>query len=189
MFTGIVEDNAQVIDVEQRGEGKTITLRSELLEEMEKGGSVSISGACLTLEDPDKKEFFLAEETLEKTWFDSIEEGDEVNLELPLTPEEKMGGHYVQGHVEETIDILEIEELEEGWNIWFEMPATPFVVKKGFVAIEGISLTVAEFEEDRFSVTIIPETWRKTNLSKKTEGEKVNFEADVMARYAQSVTD
>ena len=189
MFTGLIQDTARVVDVREAGEGKRVILESDILQKLEKGDSVSISGACLTVEDSEKGQFFLAEETMDRTWFDSIQEDDILNMELPLRPEDRMGGHYVQGHIEETVELMEIEELEEGWNLWFSKPETDFLVKKGFVSLEGISLTVAEMDDDRFSATIIPETWDQTNLSDKEEGDRLNFEADVMARYAQSVTD
>jgi riboflavin synthase len=190
MFTGLVEDTAEVLEIENAGEGKRTVLKSDSLEGLEEGSSVSVSGACLTVEKEKdgRAEFFLAEETVEKTWFSDLTKGEMLNIEHPLSPTDRMGGHYVQGHVEEILEIVEVEELDEGWNLWFSMPESPYIVEKGFVAIEGISLTVAGVEEDRFSVTIIPETWSRTNLSGKKEGDRVNFEADVMAKYAESVT-
>lgn len=190
MFTGLVEDTVQVREIEEAGEGKRMLLDSnELLEENELGASISISGACLTIEEfrDNGVMFFLAEETLDKTWFDELEEGDTLNLEDSLTPTDKMGGHYVQGHVDTTSEIIEIEELEEGWNYTFALPEEiyQYIVQKGFIAVEGISLTVAEIDEETFTVTIIPETWNATNLSEKKEGDEVNIEADIMAKYAE----
>lgn len=190
MFTGLVEETGEIVSTEDSGEGKRIELSADtVFEDAEVGDSISVSGACLTVEEftDEGVEIFLAEETLERSWFSEISEGDEVNLERSLTPEDRMGGHYVQGHVDSTAEILEIEELEEGWNFTFSLPGniSRYIVEKGFVAVEGISLTVAGIDGDSFSVTIIPETWKKTNLSERGEGDKVNIEADVMAKYAE----
>lgn len=190
MFTGLVEDTAEIKNLEDAGEGKRITLeKRDILEENEIGGSISVSGACLTIEEfvDNGVIFFLAEETLEKTWFNNLKEGEILNIEDSLTPQDKMGGHYVQGHVDTTSEILEIEELEEGWNFTFSLPqeVNSYLVQKGFVTVEGISLTIADIDEESFSVTVIPETWNTTNLSEKTEGDEVNIEADIMAKYAE----
>ncbi|MFB6241757.1 MAG: riboflavin synthase [Candidatus Nanosalina sp.] len=190
MFTGIIEGTVQVKEVEQAGEGRRIFVEySEFLSEISEGESISLSGTCLTVESfqDDAVKFFLAEETLEKTWFSEIAEGDVLNVEKSLTPEDRMGGHIVQGHVETTAEILEIQELDEGWNFKFEKPEgfENLVIEKGFIAVEGISLTVTEVSEDSFLVTIIPETWQRTNLSEKNEGDLVNLEPDMMAKYVQ----
>ena len=189
MFTGLVEETGTVKEVEEAGEGKRITVEvNDVTQDVSRGDSISVSGACLTVEEFDEESlsFFLAEETLDRTWFSSIEEEDELNFERSLTPEDRMGGHYVQGHVDATSEVTGIEELEEGWNFTFSMPEniSQFIVEKGFVALEGISLTITEVTENSFSVTIIPETWDKTSLSEKTVGDEVNVEADVMAKYA-----
>lgn len=190
MFTGIVEETVTVTDTREAGEGRRIHVtRPETVEELSEGESISVSGACLTVEEFDSESisFFLAEETLDKTWFSELEEEDLLNIERSLTPEDRMSGHIVQGHVETTAEVLEVEELEEGWNFRFEKPEEleNLLVHKGFIAVEGISLTVTEIDEDSFSVTVIPETWNRTNLSGKTEGETVNLEPDMMAKYVQ----
>lgn len=192
MFTGLVEETAKVKSVRKAGEGKRITLeKTEMLKSNAEGASINVSGACLTIEKimDNKVKFFLAEETLEKTWFDSLEEGNLLNIEEPLTPNDKMGGHYVQGHIDTTSKIKNIEELEKGWNITFTKPedVSQFIVSKGFITVEGISLTISETNEKNFSVTIIPETWERTNISEKNIGEQVNLEVDIMAKYAQKI--
>lgn len=157
------------------------------------GDSINVSGACLTIESfaGTGAEFFLAEETLEKTWFSGLEEGDRVNLEKALKASDRMGGHVVQGHIEAYVSVEEVEELEEGWNMTFMMPEglEEYIVSKGFIAVEGISLTVTEVTDESFSVTVIPGTWKETNLSEKSEGDLVNVETDVMARYAEKMID
>lgn len=191
MFTGLVEETGKVVSVEDAGEGKRIVIQAEtVFNDASIGDSISVSGTCLTVEEIDlpTAKFFLAEETLERTWFSEIEEGDRVNLERSLTPNDRMGGHFVQGHVEDEVEIKSIESLEEGWNFSFEMSEDlrPYIVEKGFIAVEGISLTVTEVSDTQFSVTVIPETWNKTNFSVKEEGSKVNIEADIMAKYAEN---
>lgn len=193
MFTGLVEEEGFVKAVKPAGEGKRIEISTDrIFQDAMIGDSINVSGACLTVEDFTEEgvQIFLAEETLDRTWFSELEEGDEVNLERSLTPEDRMGGHYVQGHVDAVSEILEIEELEEGWNIRFSTPEElgKYIVEKGFIAIDGISLTITEVDEESFSVTIIPESWRKTNLSELEEGDGVNIEVDVMAKYAEKAT-
>lgn len=194
MFTGLVEETGKVIEIEQEGEGKRITLEADkVVEDVSVGDSISVSGACLTVEefDEDNIIFFLAEETLEKTWFSELEIGDEVNLERSLKAEDRMGGHQVQGHVEAVGKVLEVEELEEGWNMIFELPESiqNYVVEKGFITVEGISLTTTEVTEDSFSITVIPETWNVTHLSEKNEGEMVNLESDPIGRYVEKMVE
>lgn len=193
MFTGLVEETGEIVSVEEAGEGKRIRIEADsVFESMSTGDSIDVSGACLTAESFTQEgvEIFLAEETLQKTWFSEIRSGDYVNLERSLTPEDRMGGHYVQGHVDTTVVIERVETLEEGWNFYFSIPGDfeQFIVEKGFIALEGISLTVAEISQQTFSVTVIPETWSKTNLSQKSEGDKVNLEIDVMAKYAEKIS-
>lgn len=193
MFTGLVEETGEIVSVESAGEGKRVKVEAAgFFEDSEIGDSINISGACLTIESftGSGVEIFLAEETLKKTWFPELTEAEKVNLEKSLTPKDRMGGHYVQGHVDTTAEIKEIQELEEGWNFWFSLPEEfeKFIVEKGFIALEGISLTVVNIEEERFSITVIPETWESTNLSRKAEGDQVNLEVDVMAKYAKKVS-
>ncbi len=194
MFTGLVQETGEVTEIEEAGEGKRIAVRAgRFFEDDQEGDSISVSGACLTIESrqADTATFFLAEETLEKTWFSDLEEGDQVNLEKALRAKDRMGGHVVQGHVEAYVEVVEVEELEEGWNMTFAMPEglENYIVSKGFIAVEGISLTLTEVTEETFSVTVIPETWDETNFSDKGEGDFVNIETDVMARYAEKMVN
>lgn len=194
MFTGLVEETGKVTEIEQDGEGKRITIEADkVVEDVSIGDSISVSGACLTVEefDEDNITFFLAEETLEKTWFSELETGEKVNLERSLKAGDRMGGHQVQGHIEAVGKVLEVEELEEGWNMTFELPEKlrNYVVEKGFVTVEGISLTTTEITEDSFSITVIPETWDVTNLSEKKEGDMVNLESDPIGRYVEKMVD
>lgn len=134
---------------------------------------------------------FLAEETLGRTRFDNISEGDRLNIERSLKPNDRMDGHIVQGHVDSTVEVEEVEELEQGWNLRFSKPRTleNYIVEKGFIAVEGVSLTVTSENPDSFSITVIPETWRRTNLDSRQEGDRVNIESDVTAKYVEKIHD
>lgn len=192
MFTGIVEETGIVKELSEAGEGIRVSVkRPETYEELSNGESISVSGACLTVEEFDDEvmKFFLAEETLEKTWFSDIEKNNHLNLERSVKVGDRLSGHIVQGHVESRSEVQRIEELEEGWNMTFELPESlqDLVVHKGYVAVEGISLTVTEVKNDSFSVTVIPETWKRTNLSEKEEGDAVNLETDMMGKYAEKM--
>jgi len=194
MFTGLVEETGKVTNIENSGEGKRIILEAEeALNDVSVGNSISVSGACLTVEgvEEDSLSFFLAKETLEKTWFSHLGHGDELNLERSLKAGDRMGGHQVQGHVEAVAKVLEVEELEEGWNMKFKLPKKlrNYIVEKGFISVDGISLTTTEVSEDYFSVTIIPETWKVTNLTEKPEGSFVNLESDPIGRYVEKMLD
>ncbi|WP_414837427.1 riboflavin synthase [Candidatus Nanosalina sp. VS9-1] len=194
MFTGIIKETVSVKEIEEAGEGLRVSVtRPQSFEELSKGESISLSGVCLTVEafDSGSISFFLAEETLEKSWFSKLEEGDEMNAERALRPQDRMGGHIVQGHVEAVSEVLDVEELEEGWNMTFSLPddLQDLVVYKGFIAVEGISLTVTDVTEDSFSVTVIPETWRETNLSDRYEGDKINIETDMMGKYVKKMME
>lgn len=193
MYTGIVEETAEITSVRQSGEGKELTIHSTWgAQELSRGDSISVSGVCLTAEELTDSEFrcFAAEETLERSWLSGAKEGDLVNLELPLKPEDRMGGHIVEGHVEATATILDIESLEEGWNFTVQRPESidQYIVEKGYVGFEGMSLTVTETTRETFSVTIIPETWERSNLDAKDEGDEVNVETDIVARYIEEIT-
>ncbi|MFB6181390.1 MAG: riboflavin synthase [Candidatus Magasanikbacteria bacterium] len=194
MFTGIIEDTTEVVDVSPKEEGVKLKLNTtNRLEELKPGASLAVSGACLTIEELDQEciELFLSKETLEKTWFSDLEVGDKLNIETPLAPSDPMGGHIVQGHVEADSQIIEIEDLGEGWNFTFDKPEQleQYIVNKGFIAVEGISLTIAEDSEHSFTATIIPETWSRTNLSDKNVGDKVNIETDVTAGYIEKMME
>lgn len=194
MYTGIVETAGTVADVSDAGEGLRLVLEAEdVFEGLEVGDSISVSGVCLTAEEvrDGKIECFAAEETIERSWFDDVSEGDLVNLERPLRPDDRMGGHMVEGHIETSVAIREFEELEEGWNLTLDKPTdvAQYVVEKGYITLEGMSLTVTDVSDETFSVTIIPETYSISNLSSKEVGDEVNIETDVVARYVESITE
>ncbi len=192
MFTGIIKDTAKIQEKKRSSDGIKMTLNgSEIFEEAEKGESISVNGTCLTVEKTieDSAEFYVMDETLDKTSFSDLEKGSLVNIEPALRPTDKMGGHIVQGHVESTSEIIHIDKGEESWTIRFSLPQklSPYIVRKGFIAVEGISLTVTETEESWFEVDLIPETIKATNISEKRRGSAVNLETDITARYIEKM--
>lgn len=192
MFTGIVEETAEILDIEDTAEGKRLTL-STTFDGLTVGQSISVSGACLTVEafGDDYFEVFTATETLEKTYLGELAVGDIVNLERALPADGRFDGHFVQGHVDSTATVTDIEQLGDDWEFTFELPAdlAPYVVDKGSITVDGISLTVAAQDGQQFAVAIIPETYNITTLSEKSVGDPVHLEVDVIAKYVESLTD
>lgn len=190
MFTGIVEETGRVESIE-RGEGGVRT-RIGASFVPDRGASVAVNGACLTAEEADEDGFevFVAEETLRKTWLGELGEGDAVNLERAMPADGRFDGHIVQGHVDTTTRVVETRRVGEDWEYVFEVPEgfERYVVGKGSVTLDGVSLTVAELDEEarEFTVAVVPETRRVTNFSEKSAGDPVNFEADIVAKYVES---
>jgi len=191
MFTGIVEETGVVLDIEDTDAGRRLRIETTF-DGLAGGQSIAVDGACLTVEEYEGGEWFsvfLAAETLDRTTFDAVAEGQEVNLERALAADERFDGHVVQGHVDGTTDIVDIERVGEDWAYTFELPAglAQYVVEKGSIALDGISLTVARLDESAgtFSVAIIPTTYHETTLSQKEPGDAVHVEVDVFAKYVE----
>lgn len=196
MFTGIVEATGEVVSVEDADEGRRIEVTAPFSGELEEGQSVAISGVCLTVEafDAERFELFLSEETLERTSLGSVTVGTAVNLERALPADGRFDGHFVQGHVDGLGEITGIERVggEGGdWVFGVSLPAgmARYVVEKGSIAVDGISLTVADLREDDFGVAIIPATYEATTLSEKSVGDPVHLEVDVVAKYVERLTE
>lgn len=187
MFTGIIEHIGKVTHVKPLKGGKEIRISSNLANIVEIDDSVSINGACHTVIHCDENEFTVqsVEETLRKTTIGSLTPGMLVNLEDSLTMQKKLDGHIVQGHVDTTGTITEIEEEGANWLITIVFPENyaPFLVPRGSVAIDGISLTIARLTLSSLMVAIIPYTWEQTNLHQRKIGDKVNLEFDVLGKY------
>jgi riboflavin synthase len=184
MFTGIIEGLGKVVSLLPHADGKTLTLTLPFKEDgLTIGQSLAVNGVCLTLASIGKKTgiFDLSLTTLNHTNLGILRPGDLVNLERPLRLNQELGGHLVTGHVDVTSPIEEIK----GRQIRFSIPEAirGYVVSKGSVAIDGISLTIASIEERSFWVTIIPHTWKHTNLKKRRKGDRVNLETDLIAKY------
>ncbi|MFC6836621.1 riboflavin synthase [Halomarina ordinaria] len=189
MFTGIVEETGAVVDVRTDTEGKRIRVASSFADALDHGESISVSGACLTVEDVDGDgfELFLSRETLDRTYLDDLEPGDEVNLERAMPADGRFDGHLVQGHVDGTATVTRVERVGDDWTFGFSLPPSlaRYVVEKGSITVDGISLTVADLTPEEFTVAIIPATYDLTNLSGKEPGDPVHVEVDVLAKYVE----
>ena len=194
MFTGIVEEVGHISRIEQRGENRRIVLTAEHSpKELKTGDSVSVSGVCLTALDIKPGSFCadLAPETWMRTSFSRIQEGALVNLELPMKADGRFGGHIVQGHVDGIGKLIALERIADSENWWLhiELPeeVEKYTVYKGSISIEGISLTVAQLENNRCTIAIIPHTVEMTNLHSLKPGDPVNLEADLIAKYVEKM--
>ena len=185
MFTGLVADKGTVEAREQRAEGVRLRVRTGLAADLSPGDSVAVNGVCLTAVDASASGFEadVVAETLRRS---SLGEGDEVNLELPLRASDRLGGHVVQGHVDGTGSV---ESLGPDGTLRIE--AGPellrYVVEKGSIAVDGVSLTVAEVDDEGFSAALIPETLERTTLGAAAPGRTVNLEVDVLAKYVEKL--
>jgi len=194
MFTGLIEEVGKVLSV-TGGNGTTrlVVTSSNLVREMKKGDSIAVSGVCLTAVDlkPERIGFDLATETLARTSLGRLKTSSEVNLELPMKAGGRMGGHIVQGHVDGVGKLLGLERIpgKEDFWLYVEIPAelAKYVVFKGSISIEGISLTVAQIEGTKVTVAIIPHTFEATNLKSLKPGDPINIEADIIAKYAEKM--
>jgi len=192
MFTGIVEDKGKVLKVDRRGEMKRLTLDVPFdLTEMQLGDSININGVCLTVAEKRGRALSvdLSSESLQKTTLARVKEADQVNLERALRLSDRLGGHIVTGHIDGIGIIAErrIEGNSVQLKIRIPQAITPYVVQKGSIAIDGISLTVNEFREDCIRLTLIPYTLEKTTLIEKKVGDEVNVEADILGKYVEKV--
>jgi len=192
VFTGIVEGIGEVTDRTETDSGLRVRIDADWLDVPERGASVSVSGCCLTVEEAGGGWFetFLAEETRAVTSLDDLAVGDRVNLERAMPADGRFDGHLVQGHVDETVAVRAVESAGEDWRYTFDLPAGgEYVVPKGSITLDGISLTVAAIDREvgTFDVAIIPETYRATTLSEREPGDPVNVEYDVIAKYVESM--
>ena len=187
MFTGIIEGMAQVVRLEKEGTNVHITFASPIAQELKVDQSVAHNGVCLTVVaiEGDTYTVTAIEETLQRTNLGDLTPGKTVNLERSLRLGDRLDGHMVQGHVDIAVELLVLDERDGSWWITFDLPEayTGYVVEKGSVAINGISLTVAAVDATGFSVAIIPYTWEHTNLSSLWVGDRVNVEFDIAAKY------
>ncbi|PYS69068.1 MAG: riboflavin synthase [Acidobacteria bacterium] len=190
MFTGIIEELGKVRSVEERGDNARIVIEAHtVVEGTNQGDSIAVNGVCLTALDlhPDSFAADVSKETLSRSTLGSLKPGVAVNLERSVTPATRLGGHIVQGHVDARGELLSVEDHGESWTVRFRFPreVARYLVFKGSVAVEGISLTIAELADDYFEVAIIPKTWEVTNLSRLQVGDPVNLEVDVIGKYVE----
>jgi riboflavin synthase len=200
MFTGLIQETGEVASTERvagqnRDSVTRITIKAENIpSELKTGDSVAVSGVCLTALDIGEHQFSadLAEETLKRTSLQRLKAGSLVNLELPAMAQDRLGGHVVQGHVDGVGFITSLQKIKyrDDWRLVIELPValSRYVVPQGSITVEGISLTVASIEDSRLEIAIIPHTWQATNLRALRDGDPVNIEVDVLAKYAEKLS-
>ncbi len=193
MFTGLVQDLGRVAASESSGDGLRITIETALASELGPGDSVAVNGVCLTAAAVHEGSFDadVMNETVTRTSLSAARPGAVVNLELPLRAGDRLGGHMVQGHVDGLGTILDVKDDGFSRRVAVKMPAglSRYVVEKGSIAVDGISLTVAELDERSFTVSLIPETLERTNLGSAEPGRNVNLEVDVLAKYVERLME
>ena len=205
MFTGIVEGTGTVRERTETDDGLRLRIGVDGFDDLHHGQSISVCGVCLTVEeygesgdagddDSDGGDWFsvfLASETVAKTYLGDVREGDPVNVERAMPADGRFDGHVVQGHVDTVAEVAGIERVGEDWRFTFKIPEGhgDYLVDKGSVTLDGISLTVAEKRGDEFDVAIIPTTYELTTLSTKSVGDPVHLEVDVIAKYVENMLD
>ena len=196
MFTGIVEATGEVVGVAPTGvaDAYRLQLSSRLAGSLKLGDSLAVNGCCLTVAErlPEGRlGFDLLAETLRRTNLGDLAPGDQVNLERPMAAGSRFDGHMVQGHVDQAVRVLGIEPVGRDHRVEVELPPdfARYVVSKGSVAVNGISLTVAELTARAFVLWIIPHTWEVTNLRQLKPGRRVNLEFDVIAKYVERMLE
>ena len=190
MFTGIIEELGSVHSIEERGENARIVISARVVTEgTSHGDSIAVNGVCLTALDIQSDSFAadVSRETLQRSTLGGLKPGAPVNLERAVTPATRLGGHIVQGHVDGRGQFAGVEDHGESWTVRIAYPKElgRYLVFKGSVSVEGISLTIAALTDEYFEVAIIPKTWEVTNLSHLKPGDHVNLEVDVIAKYVE----
>jgi riboflavin synthase len=190
MFTGIVEGMGRIHSIKRSGNAATLKIDGgKVGSKLRVSDSISVNGTCLTVVQK-RRSLFAAqavEETLSKTNLGRLEVGDRVNLELPLRPFDRMGGHVVLGHIDGTGKIASIKTLKKSWMFWISIPKRfrKYLIPTGSVAVDGVSLTVARIEASRIGIAIIPHTMKKTVFGLRKVGDIVNLEFDVLGKYVE----
>jgi len=194
MFTGLVEERGTVSQITLSGDTARLSIHCPTIaSDAKRGDSISVCGCCLTAVQIDQTVicFDVGDETLRRTSLGTLSAGSQVNLERALRAGDRLGGHYVTGHIDAVIRILSRTDSDEWSTVWFELPnrLAGQVAEKGSVTIDGVSLTVVAVEADRFSVMLVPHTLGVTTLGSRQSGEGVNFETDILAKYIQRQMD
>jgi riboflavin synthase len=191
MFTGLVAGLGEVLACERSEKGVRLQITAPQIGDVREGDSVAVNGVCLTATAVTGEQFTadVMNETLQRSSLQDIDAGDEVNLELPLRPADRLGGHIMQGHVDGTGTITALQD--DGFARRVQIDASEdvlrYVVEKGSIAVDGVSLTVAAIDDRSFTVSLIPETLQRTNLGKARTGKEVNLEVDVLAKYVEKL--
>ncbi len=189
MFTGLVQDLGRISSADRSDRGVRLRVDSGLAAELSEGDSVAVNGVCLTAVAVGERSFEaeVMNETLQRSSLRDVESGTEVNLELPLRASDRLGGHLVQGHVDGIGTVQEVSEDGFARRVRVSAPdeTLRYVVGKGSVAVDGVSLTIADLDDTSFTVSLIPETLQRTNLGGARAGTRVNLEVDVLAKYVE----
>lgn len=194
MFTGLVEEIGKIKSITPLGGGYKIVIScSKILNGIKTGDSININGACQTVErfNGESFEVTAVEETIKKTAFKKLKRGDRVNLESSLTLDKKLGGHFVLGHVDTTGKISSIVKQTTSYlvEIFYPKEYSKYIIHVGAIAIDGISLTIADSKDQSFVVSVIPHTWQETVLQERKPGDLVNIEFDVLGKYVSKIID
>lgn len=197
MFTGLIADLGSVCGVETDSDGATLKISTRLAGELSEGDSVAVNGVCLTATSVGEESFRAQAmaETLRRSSLELLRAGSAVNLELALRADGRLGGHIVQGHVDGTGTVVDVREEGFARVLYIELDAglgeglARYLVEKGSVAVDGVSLTVSELRGDGFSVSLIPETLSRTSLGRAQVGDRVNLEMDVLAKHVERLME
>ncbi len=194
MFTGLIEEKGTLVNKLKTGDGYRFEIKAQkILEDTEIGSSISVNGCCLTVVEKksDTVSMDTIEETLKKTNLGDLNIGDRVNLERPLKADARLGGHFVLGHVDTKGEVVEIKELSNShfMKVRFPQEFSQYLIYVGSVAIDGVSMTVAELKDNVFGIGIIPHTWQETVFSTKKIGSTVNLEFDVLGKYVERIME
>jgi len=192
MFTGIIEETGEIAGMTDSGDFRTLKVRARsVMDDLKAGASIAVNGVCLTARRFDSDGFSaeLSRETLERTSLGHLAQGSIVNLERPMRADSRFGGHIVQGHVDGIGHIRRFDREGDAWNLEIEYPEKDanYIVEKGSISVDGISLTVATIGSGTFSVAIIPHTFENTNLKAAKAGDPVNLEFDILAKYVEKM--
>jgi riboflavin synthase len=191
VFTGLVIGVGRVAALERSGAGARLTIETPLVAELRAGDSIAVNGVCLSAASLENGSFAAdaMNETLSRTSLGGLTPGAEVNLELPLRAGDRLGGHVVQGHVDGVGTVVGVTEDGFARRIQIEAPSDVlrYVIEKGSIAVDGVSLTVAGLDSRSFTVSLIPETLQRTNLGRAGAGDRVNLEVDVLAKYVEKL--
>ena len=187
MFTGLIENVGEVVEAKGTRGGVRLRVRTELAREIAPGDSLAVNGVCLTVTVAEKGEIHadIGPETARVSTVGTLQRGQLVNLERSMRADARFGGHFVQGHVDGTGTVADVrDEVESHWlTIAFPPALSPYFVRKGSVAVDGVSLTVAGLGDSQFDVMVIPFTWHHTNLRALKPGDRVNLECDMIGKY------
>jgi riboflavin synthase len=191
VFTGLVQSLGRVVAVDRDDAGARITIETPLVGDLGPGDSIAINGVCLTAVSLNNGAFAAdaMNETLSRSSLGGLSTGSEVNLELPLRATDRLGGHVVQGHVDGVGTIAEVAQDGFSRRVRIEAPTDllRYVIEKGSIAVDGVSLTVSALDDRSFTVSLIPETLERTNLGNACAGNRVNLEVDVLAKYVEKL--